>query len=341
MTTMSDRRPVVVGVDTHLDVHVAACVDVAGRIIATTLVPANRTGYSTMLRWARRRGEVVRFGIEGTGAYGAGLARHVAMAGIEVLDVGRPDRQLRRRRGKSDTIDAEAAARAALSGQGAPFKASEPDIEGIRALRLARRSAIKARTQAINQLHALVVTAPTPLRARLQSLSQRELIERCARLRAVGDHAATRQAMASLARRITALGDEKGTLEQATARLVEAVAPSLLELQGVGPDVAAALLIAAGDNPDRLRNEAAFAALCGASPVPASSGRVQRHRLNRGGDRQANNALWRIVFVRLTHDPRTRAYVTRRSQEGLSKKEIIRCLKRYVAREVFATLSPS
>jgi transposase len=260
-----------------------------------------------------------------------------------VLDVCRPDRQLRRRRGKSDPIDAEAAARAALSGDGcSPFKGGTGDVEGIRALRVARRSAVKARTQAINQLRALVVTAPEPLRARLQPLSRRKLVETCARMRPAGEAAALKQAMAILARRAISLRDEAAALDAAIAALVAATAPAgLLEMQGVGPDVAAALLVAVGENPDRLRNESAFAALCGASPVEASSGRVQRHRLSRGGDRQANNALWRIVMVRLAFDPATKAYMQRRTREGLSKKEVIRCLKRYVAREAYACLAPS
>lgn len=340
MTTMTDRQ-VVVGVDTHSDAHVAACVDTNGRILGVTTVAATPAGYRSLARWARRRGQVVRFGIEGTGAYGAGLAQHLTTEGFEVVDVCRPDRQLRRRRGKSDPIDAEAAARTALAGDGSsPFKAPSENIEAIRALRVARRSAVKARTQATNQLRSLIITAPAPLRAELEALPAVQLIKRCARMRPVGDHAGIKTALAALARRITVLGDEASALETTMAKLVAATAPPrLLELQGVGPDVAAAILIAAGDNPHRLRSEAAFAALCGTAPVPASSGRTQRHRLSRGGDRQANNALWRIVMVRLSFDPRTRAYMDRRTKQGLTKREIIRCLKRYVAREIYACLT--
>jgi transposase len=332
------------GVDTHRDVHVAACVDETGRILDTVSVAATRRGYGELLRWARRHGELTRIGIEGTGAYGAGLARRAHASGVEVLDVCRPDRQARHRLGKSDPIDAEMAARAALSGHGcSPYKAATAPIEGIRALRMARRSAVRARTQAINQLRSLVITAPEPLRAKLHLLTAHQLARACARLRPSGDHAGTKLAMVSLGRRIVSLEEEAKALESALAAELAKAAPArLLQSFGVGTDVAAAMVITVGENPDRLRSERSFAALCGASPVQASSGRVHRHRLSRGGDRQANNALWRVVMVRLSFDPKTRAYMDRRLKEGRSKKEIVRCLKRYVAREIYACFtSPS
>jgi transposase len=211
----------------------------------------------------------------------------------------------------------------------------------VRALRVARRSAVKARTQAANQLHDLVVSAPEPLRARLRGLAVAVLVRRAAGFRPgalATPLAATKLAMRKLARRWLALDAEVGRLDAELDRLVAQAAPQLTALLGVGTDVAGALLVAAGGNPQRLRSEASFARLCGVAPLPASSGKTVRHRLDRGGDRQANNALWRIVLVRVAWDPRTRDYLARRTKQGRSKKEVMRCLKRYVAREVFAVL---
>jgi transposase len=341
MTSVADGR-VVGGVDTHKDLHVAAAVDGTGRILGTGTFPATVAGYRALLRWLRGLGEVGRVGVEGAGSYGAGLARHLAVAGVEVVEVDRPDRWLRRRRGKSDPVDAEAAARAALSGQasGRP-KAGTGAAEMVRVLRVARRSALKARTQAANQLHTLRDTAPSELRERLRPLRSAELVARAARFRRGpldSPVAATRAAMAELARRHLALDAEIARLDEELGRLLTAAAPGLLARHGIGVDTAGALLVAAGDNPHRLRSERSFAALCGVSPLDASSGRQRRHRLNRGGDRIANNALWRIVIVRMSNDPRTRDYVARRRAEGRTTREIIRCLKRYVAREVYAEL---
>lgn len=332
------------GVDTHGDEHVAAVIDATGRILGTESFPATPLGYRSLLRWLRRHGEVVAsVGVEGTGAYGAGLARYLAEEGVTVIEVNRPDRQRRRRRGKSDTVDAEAAARAALNGDatGTPKSGGGP-VESVRVLRLARRSAIKARTQAANQIRDLIVTAPDQLRSRLRDLDTDDRVALCARFRTgeLADHAeATKAALRTLARRHQGLTVEIDTLDDQIAKLCAMVNPALLAAPGVGSEVAATLLVAAGDNPQRMSSEAAFAALCGASPVEASSGKVTRHRLNQGGDRQANNALWRIVLVRMSCDPRTKAYVTRRTLEGKSKKEIIRCLKRHVAREIFRLLT--
>lgn len=330
------------GVDTHGEVHVAAAVDAAGRILGTQSFPATPAGYRGLLGWLRRQGRVVRIGVEGTGSYGAGLARYLAEEGVGVVEVNRPDRQRRRRHGKSDTVDAEAAARAALNGDATATPKAGGPVESVRVLRVARRSAVKARTQASNQINGLVVTAPDQLRCRLRDLGTEERVAICARFRSgeVTDPAeATKLALRTLARRHVELSAEIDALDGELAKLCAAISPALLAAPGVGPEVAATLLVAAGDNPKRMSSDAAFAALCGASPVEASSGKVVRHRLNTGGDRQANNALWRIVLVRMSCDPRTKAYVARRTQEGKSKKEIIRCLKRHVAREVFALLT--
>ena len=335
-------RLVVGGVDTHKDVHVAAAVDDVGRILGTAEFPTTTRGHRALLAWLGGFGSVMRVGVEGTGAYGAGLARYLVKAGVEVVEVDRPNRQTRRRKGKSDPVDAEAAARAALSGEasGRP-KSRTGAVEMIRVLRVARRSARKARTQAANQLHDLVLTAPDELRETLRALSLAELVERAARWRSgpiTTPVAATKFTLSVLARRYQALSVEMDRLTLELDHLVAETAGRLLERKGLGTDTTAALLVAAGDNPDRLKNEASFAALCGASPIDASSGKQQRHRLNRAGDRQANEALWRIVMVRMTCDPRTQDYIARRRTEGKTTKEAIRCLKRYVAREIYREL---
>lgn len=331
------------GVDTHGDNHVAAVVDAAGRILGTQTFPADSAGYHRLLAWVRRYGQVARIGVEGTGAYGAGLARYLTGEDVEVVEVNRPNRQTRRRRGKSDTTDAEAAARAALNGEadGRP-KTAEGAVEALRALRVARHSALKARTQAANQIRDLVVTAPDDLRARLRHLGTDARVKVCAAFRpgpALGPTEAIKRSLRCLARRHQDLSAEIVELDESITALCARVNPGLLGARGVGPDVASALLVAAGDNPERLRNEASFAALCGASPVEASSGKITRHRLNRGGNREANNALWRIVMVRLTCDPATQAYAARRRSEGKTDREIKRCLKRYVAREIFRLIT--
>jgi transposase len=343
MTTMPQAQCLVtVGVDSHKDVHVAAAVDQVGRILGTTSVPTTARGYGQLERWARSFGQVDRFGIEGTGSYAAGLTRWLADHGQQVVEVNRPNRQKRRRRGKSDPVDAEAAARAALAGEDVITpKAATGTVEMLRVLRVARRSAMKARTHPANQLDSLVVTAPDELRCQLRGLGPARRVEVAAAFRP-GERtslvAATKLALCELARRHQALGAEIDRLDAELARLVPTAAPTLLTRRGVGTQVAAALLVAAGDNPGRLRSEAAFAMLCGSSPVEASSGKTVRHRLNRGGDRQANNALWVIALSRMACDQRTKDYVERRTKEGKSKEEIIRCLKRYIAREIYRDL---
>lgn len=342
MTSLTDQRTVIGGVDTHRDVHVAAAIDDLGRVLGTAEFPTTTVGHRRLLRWLCRHGEVKVVGVEGTGAWGAGLMRYLHAEGITVVEVDRPNRQHRRRHGKSDPVDAEAAARAALNGDasGVP-KARDGLVESIRALRVARRSAVKARTQAANQLHALVSTAPDALRAELRDLSLAKLAATATRFRPGSPDSAiagTKTAMREIARRWTHLGDEIARLDADLDVLVTQAAPTLVARHGIGTDTAGALLIAAGDNPSRLRSERSFAALCGTSPLDASSGLQRRHRLNRGGDRQANQALWRIALVRMSSCPQTRAYVERRTKEGRTKKEIIRCLKRYIAREIYPDL---
>jgi transposase len=331
---------VVLGVDTHLDFHVAVALDELGRRLGDLTVPTTAKGYDSLVSWAEGFGTVRSAGLEGTGSYGAGLAHHLKAKGVEVLEVERPKRRHLRRKGKSDPIDAEAAARSVLAGDtaGEP-KSGDGRVESIRTLRAVRRSAVKARTQAANQLRGLVVTAPEGLRQRLRGLSTKVLASRAVRFRPgdrpVSPEEAMRFALRSAARRYRSLSEEIAQLDAQLAQLVAEVAPDLVALPGVGTDHAATLLMVAGDNPQRLRSEASFASLCGVSPVEASSGKVVRHRLNRGGNRDANRALHLICVVRMRVDERTRRYITRRTAEGKSKREIMRCLKRYVAREVY------
>jgi transposase len=321
-------------------------IDQVGRQLADSEFPTTPAGYRALLAWLRGQGQLERVGVEGTGAYGAALARYLRGQGVVIVEVDRPDRKTRRVKGKSDPIDAYAAARAALSGtaSGSP-KTRDGRVEAIRALRLVRRSAVKARTQAINQLKSLLVTGSADLREQLRPLGPAALVEACARLRPGADLTdpaiAAKTALRRLAARIRALGAEIAEADRELDPLVTAAAPRLVAMMGVGPEVAGQLLVTAGDNPGRLRSEAAFAHLCGVAPIPASSGRIDRHRLNRGGDRAANSALYTIVLCRLRYHPATQAYAVRRTKQGLSKPEIIRCLKRYVLREVYRTLLPT
>jgi transposase len=340
--TIVETRAITGGVDTHADTHMAAALDPIGGLLGVQEFPATAAGYARLLDWLGGFGTVCLVGIEGTGSYGAGLARHMAAAGVRVVEVDRSDRQDRRRQGKSDPLDAVSAARAAQSGRaaGAP-KGRDGAVEAIRALMVAKRSARAERTQTINQARALILTGPDDLRARFAQRTAAALVAETALLRPrPGDAAgyATRFALRELGRRAEFLDDQIERLDELIVPLVTARAPGLLALYGVGPETAALLLVAAGDHPERLHSEAAWAHLCAVAPIPASSGKRTRHRLNRGGDRQANHALWRIVITRMSSHPPTRAYVERRSKEGLSKKEIIRCLKRYVAREVYPFL---
>lgn len=333
---------IIVGVDTHKDEHVAVVIDKLGARMGQMTLPTTNMGYAALERWAKTMGKIESFGVEGTGSYGAGLARFMRGQGHNVIEVNRPDRSTRRRLGKSDPTDAEMAARNVLAGvaQDQP-KSGVDEVEMIRMLKSAKDSAMKGRTQAINQMKSLVITAPVELRAVLRGLTSSQLVARCTRWRCgqlKTPTTAAKYALRSLARRYTQLVEEIKDLNKEIARLTAAFAPALTESFGIGTDSAAALLVSAGSNPERLKSEAAFAALCGVSPIPASSGKTNRHRLNRGGDRQANAALYRIVIIRLRYDVRTMTYLQRRTAEGKTKTEVIRCLKRYVAREVFAVL---
>ena len=345
MTHTTPPLEVTGGVDTHKDTHTAAAVDPAGRVLGSRQFPANTKGYRALLRWLRSFGTVPLVGVEGTGVYGAGLTRYLAAQGVTVVEIDRTDRKTRRWQGKSDPIDAEAAARAALSRRrtGTP-KRQDGQVEALRALRVARRSAVHQRADALRQIKMLIVTAAEPVRAGLHALGDRALLATCTAFdpdpaRAGEPDTAVRLALRSLAQRHQLLTGEIKHLDALITPLVAAINPVLLRQHGVGPEVAGQLLVTAGDNPQRLRSEAAFAMLCGVAPLPASSGKTNRHRLNRGGDRHANAALYRIVLCRLRWDPRTRAYMERRTKDGLSKKEIIRCLKRYVAREIYQVLT--
>lgn len=333
---------VILGVDTHLDTHTAVVIDLLGRDLATATFPTTRRGITELIKWACKHGTVRRAGVEGTGSYGAGLARRLKLENIEVFEVTRPSRRGQRHRGKSDERDAAAAAAVVLRGDAvATPKSRDGIVESIRVLRNTRASAVKARTQTGQQLRSLVLTGPTELREGLRAFSTKQTVEHCARWHRVDPTdalRATRLAMRALARRHHALDEEITELDTHLKTLTAAAAPRLLAQRGVGPETAARLLIVAGDNPDRLRSDAALAALCGASPVEASSGKTQRHRLNRGGDRQGNNALWTIANNRMIHDPQTRDYTARRTAEGKSTKEIRRCLMRHIARGLFPLL---
>jgi transposase len=345
MTIVETTCSVTAGVDTHADVHVAAVVDHVGGVLGVEAFDTSAVGCRRLVDWLRAHGEINLVGVEGTGSYGAGLCRHLARAGISVVEVDRPNRQVRRREGKTDTVDAVAAARAALSGQalGRP-KSRDGDVEAIRVLQVACRSAASERIATLNQLRHLVICADDQVRSRFDGLSVARLTAETAALRPrPGDTVrySTLLAIRTLGRRVASLDDELDELTAVIGPLIDRTAPGLLAMYGVGYDVAAKLLDAAGDNPDRLHSEAAFAHLCGVAPLEASSGKTRRHRLNRGGNRQANSALYRVVITRMASHPPTRDYVIRRRAQGKSTGEIVRILKRYVAREAFKHLRPT
>ena len=341
-----ERGDVIVGVDTHKDQHVAVAIDGFGGLLGEPLfVEATNSGYTELLTWALSLGPVHVFAVEGCGSYGIGLARFLRRHGHPPVEVSRPPRKGERRMsGKSDAIDAEHAARAALANKGLVTpKLADGQVEAIRLVKIARDTAVKAHTTAIITLKAVLVTAAQELRDDLEPLSDFKLLTACAGLEAAGDLAdpgvAMRHTLAALARRWFDLHEEIKTHSRHLKALTQAAAPQLLDAFGIGLDIAAQMLITAGDNAERVRNEAAFAKLCGSCPIPAGSGKTNgRHRLNRGGNRQANAALYRAVIVRMRWHAPTIAYVKRRTADGLSKKDIIRCLKRYLARELYQLL---
>jgi transposase len=343
MASIAPMRPAVIGgVDTHKDLHMAAIIGTDDNVLDTAVFPTTRTGYRALLAWMRGHGRLARVGMEGTGCYGAGLHRYLTRQGIEVLEVARPDRAERRRRGKNDTLDAQNAAHAARDGRRVvTAKARTGLVEVLRTLRATRTAAVAARREALQVLDAQMITAPEELRDQLRGLTRMRLVRTLATSRpSVGARLdllqATTMALGSLARRIVHLDDEIAELDELIAPLVRELAPSLLAAPGFGIHTTAQLLVTMGDNPQRITTEPRFAKLCGAAPLDASSGKTQdRHRLNRGGDRGANSALYLVVLNRMRYNDRTRTYVERRTTEGKTKGEIIRCLKRYAAREAY------
>jgi transposase len=354
MTTSTTA--VIGGVDTHKHTHYAAVIDGNGRLLGHQEFPATDPGYAQLLGWMRWHGQVEAVGVESTGSFGATLTRSLTQAGVRVVEVNRPNRAARRMDGKSDRLDAEQIARSVLGRTATAIPKSKAGmVEVIRTLRVTRASAVKSRTQAFNTLWGVMIGAPSPLRDELVVLSKRTLINRCLRLRPEADEllelagqpdrlllAAIKTALRDLARRWKSLDAEIKTLNRQIEALVSLAAPNLVQVFGVGVELAGQFLMTAGDNAERIRSEAAFAKLCGVAPQPASSGRTTgRHRLSRSGDRAANSALYIVAIVRIRHHAPTRAYLQRRTAEGLSKREIIRCLKRYIAREIYAALPRS
>lgn len=331
---------VVIGVDTHKHIHVAAVMDSIGGVLAALTIPTDTAGFRRLLEWAETFGKIIAFGIEGTGSYGAGLTSFLRRNGHKVVEVSRPDRRLRRLNGKSDTLDAENAARAVLAGFATAIpKSADGVVEMIRQLKIAHDTAVKDRTSAMITLKAIVVHASEDLRREAARKTQKMLARHCAALRPRGLETpddANRHALRSIARRWIALNDEIQELEAQIEQLVLKRAPQLLDEFGIGVDTAAEILIVAGDNPERIRSEAAFAKLAGISPVPTGSGMTSgKHRINHGGHRQLNAAIYRTVIVRMRFHEPTITYVARRTAQGKSKRDIIRCLKRYVIREVY------
>lgn len=335
-------RVVIIGADTHLDTVHLAVLDVTGKPLADAEFGTRPVDYYVSVKWAQSFGQVRIAGIEGTSSYGAGLTRAFQEAGIEVAEVNRPDRAARRRQGKSDPLDAYAAARAALAGHGLAVPKDE-HTHALRALLIARRGAVKARTAAINQIKALLITAPAELRERYRRHTPTQLTAALARCRPNTQSDPTSAAVLAgckaLAQRAEFLKRQEKELTTELDALITTINPGLRAAYGLGPDTAAQLIITAGTNPHRLRSEAAFAMLCGAAPIPASSGKTTRHRLSRGGDRAANQALHRIALVRMSNHPRTRQYVARQLANGRTKRDILRLLKRAIARETFRLLT--
>ena len=341
---LADRFDVVIGVDTHRDTHTLALVCAGtGRLLAEMSVSADPAGYRRALAAVAGRGEDTRrvWALEGCGSYGAGLARHLDSAGEVVVEVERPARPTGPRAGKSDRLDALRAARGVMGCAHPTIPRAGGAREALRVLTVARSAEVETRARAVTRIRALVIVAPTPLRARLQSLGRRELLKHCSALRPDAHRdpvqAATCEALRALARLALHADAEADRHERQIAGFVADIAPRLLDEPGVGP-ITAAQLILSWSHPGRLRSEAAFARLAGAAPIPASSGQVTRHRLDRGGDRQLNRALHTILLSRRVHHPPTRAYITRRTREGKSTRDAIRCLKRYLARHLYRLL---
>ncbi|MCK3771288.1 IS110 family transposase [Microbacterium aerolatum] len=341
----SPAAALVAGVDTHKDTHHVAILDHVGRPVADREFRADGRGYAQIITFLRDHGDIDRVGVEGTGSYGAGLSRALNATGFTVVEVARHDRQARRRRGKSDPLDAHQAAVTVLAGTDTAVpKSGDGAVESLRILIGERRSAAKARAQVMNQIHALLITAPELVRQAFRALTGQRLVNTLARTRpgtggSSDPEVISRQTLKRLAVRHLSMQAEIDIIERQLDALVRQVNPTLLSLSGVGPVTAATLLVAAGDNPERLATRATFAALTGVAPIPASSGQRTRHRLSRGGNRHANAALHRIVLLRMRHrEPRTKAYFERRRAEGLTNRDVMRCLKRHISNEIYAAL---
>jgi len=341
VTMLADGVEFVIGVDTHKQTHTAAIVDRLGGVSKTFEFSAGPAGYREVLGRVTAPGGVRVWGVEGTGSYGAGLTEFLQDAGERVVEVERPGRPRRRNGAKSDAIDAVRAARHVLASEHLIEPRRGGEREAVRVLLATRNGAVVARTKALNHLQALVVTAPQRLRSRLEGLSTTQLARQASRLRLGADqpveYQATVRAMRACARRGLSCGEEATELEAELERILADQVPHLLAEPGVGPISAAAIYLA-WSHRGRIRNDAAFAALAGVAPIPASSGQTTRHRLNRGGDRQLNRALHTITLSRLGCHPETRAYATRRLAEGKTNREIRRCLKRHLARRVYKLL---
>jgi transposase len=339
MNVRSNTKTLTLGVDTHLEKHVAVLVNNIGQVVDTKEVAVTTLGYSALYKWCSSFGTLKQAGIEGTGTYGAGLCKYLQNKGVDVYEVNRPNRARRRLRGKSDPTDAENAARSVLAKESTAIpKSHDGVVEALRFLVVARKSSVKSKTQTINQIRALLVTAPEEIRQKCYVPRAYQCIVGCEELEAQPDNLLESSLISMLqllALRWRGLAAELRTIDKQLKKLISSRAPTLIEQYGVGTYVAATLLVAAGDNPERLKKESSFAALCGVSPMEASSGKTQRHRLNRGGVRDANNALWTVTLIRMRNDARTKIYVEKRVTEGKSNKEIQRCLKRYIARELF------
>ncbi len=338
-----NKNECILGVDTHLDIHVGAIINNTGKVAGTKTVSSNNSGFNELFDWASSFGTVMEAGIEGTGTYGASLCDYLQDKNIHVFEVNRPDRSKRRLEGKSDPIDAISAARSVWSGTATAIPKSHNGIcEALRIISIARKSAVKSKTQTINQLRALLVSAPQKIREKLWQVKPHECVSACLKYRNVVTNSTVLSTLLSilksLAKRWLLLKQEVDLLDKEMDKLTKEHTPRLRSRLGVGPQTAATLLSVAGDNPERLKSEASLAALCGVNPLPASSGKTIRHRLNRGGNRTANNAIWTVAMVRMRSEPRTKSYVERRTAEGLSQKEICRCLKRYIVRELYPVI---
>lgn len=331
---------VIIGVDTHKSNHIAVAINTHGARLGDMTIPANRQGYCALEEWTTRFGGVKAFGVEGTGSYGAALARELLKKGHTVLDVMRPNRQLRYLHGKSDSLDAESAARSVLNGQASAFaKTQAGPSEMIRHIKVARDSAVKAKSQAMITLKTLIVNAPAELRDTLDQIrGPISLVRHIAALRPgkiTSPTASAKASMRAIARRWLALHEEIQTHGEELERLVREKAPELMKSHGISTQTVAEMLILVGDNPQRIKSEAALAKMCGVCPIPASSGKTNRMRLNRGGNRQANAAVYRVAIVRMRDDERTKAYAAKRTAEGKTRREIVRCVKRYIVREIY------